>query len=92
MGVKTWKWDLEHPYINKSLNHVWDSDYVRNQKIGIIAQELEDLYPELVERNTEGFKEINVLGLASLLIQGLKSLDLDIDYLYKHLKLNRGEI
>jgi len=32
------------------------------------------------------------LGLASLLIQGLKSLDLDIDYLYKHLKLNRGEI
>ena len=92
LGVKTWKWDLEHPYINKSLNHVWDSDYVRNQKIGIIAQELEDLYPELVERNTEGFKEINVLGLASLLIQGLKSLDLDIDYLYKHLKLNRGEI
>ena len=92
MGVKTWKWDLEHPYINKSLNHVCDSDYVRNQKIGIIAQELEKLYPELVQLDPSGFREVDLLGLSSVLIQALKSLDLDIDVLYKYLELDRGEI
>ena len=73
-------------------NDKLQSKQIKNYKIGIIAQELEKLYPELVQLDPSGFREVDLLGLSSVLIQALKGLDLDIDVLYKYLELDRGEI
>ena len=50
-------------------------DTLRNkdQQIGLIAQEMEMVYPPLVNEDEEGIKSINYLGLTPVLIEGVKS-------------------
>ena len=60
--------------------------------IGIIAQELKQIYPELVYRRTDGYLSISYQKLNAILIQGVKEqqemineIDSDINYLKEKL-------
>jgi len=46
----------------------------QERELGLIAQELEKVYPELVEE-VEGYKAVNYIGLIPVLIEGLKAQD-----------------
>ena len=43
--------------------------------MGVIAQELEQVFPELVQTGEDGIKRVNYLGLIAPLIEAVKELD-----------------
>jgi hypothetical protein len=43
--------------------------------IGVIAQEVETVFPELVSRDSEGQRMVNYAGLVAVLIEAVKELD-----------------
>ena len=62
------------------------TDYATKEHIGVIAQEVEKIYPELVHKDDDGYRQVNVLALSALLLSAIKYLDKDIDMIYKYLK------
>jgi hypothetical protein len=51
--------------------YVMKADKDKKQKYGFIAQEIEELYPNLVSDHPDGFKGINYVGLIPLLTKKL---------------------
>ena len=45
------------------------------ESMGVIAQEVEEVFPELVERHPDGHKMVNYAGLIGPLIEAIKELD-----------------
>jgi hypothetical protein len=43
--------------------------------LGVIAQEVEEVFPELVTTAPNGYKQVNYLGLIAPLIEAIKELD-----------------
>lgn len=60
-----------------SLNYNYDS----NKHIGVIAQELEKEYPELVNTDGDGFKSVEYSTLTPILIEAVKELKAEKDAL-----------
>jgi len=57
------------------------NDNKHNKHFGLIAQELETVYPELVSNNSIGFKTVNYIELIPILISQIKTMQKDIDTL-----------
>ena len=53
--------------------------------IGVIAQEVEAVFPELVVTGDDGIKRVNYLGLFAPLIEAVKELDDRVRTLEAHL-------
>jgi hypothetical protein len=51
------------------------------QDLGVIAQEVEQVFPELVHTDPGGYKRVNYLGLIAPLIEAVKELDARIEKL-----------
>jgi hypothetical protein len=43
--------------------------------LGVIAQEVEQVFPELVKTDDRGYKQVNYIGLIAPLIEAVKELD-----------------
>jgi hypothetical protein len=43
--------------------------------MGVIAQEVEQVFPELVQRDERGLRSVNYPGLVAVLIEAVKELD-----------------
>lgn len=43
--------------------------------LGVIAQEVEEVFPELVRTDEDGYKRVNYIGLIAPLIEAVKELD-----------------
>jgi hypothetical protein len=71
----TWRWRDDAPEEAK-----------RSAEIGVIAQEVEAVFPELVETTPEGLKRVNYLGLIGPLIEAVKELDDRVRALEEHQK------
>ncbi len=52
-----------------------DMDWPTQKQMGVIAQEVEQVYPYLVSTDEEGYKAVNYLALSALLIESVKELD-----------------
>lgn len=61
-------------------------------QIGLIAQELEKVYPELVNTDAEGFKSIDYSKLVAVLIEAIKEQQVDIKSLQVALQLKSNEM
>ena len=57
------------------------NDNKHKNHFGLIAQELETVYPELVSNNSIGFKTVNYIELIPILISQIKNMQKDIDTL-----------
>ncbi|WP_420148264.1 tail fiber domain-containing protein [Spirosoma sp.] len=57
--------------------HWKDSTRSQNLQTGLIAQEVEAHFPELVETNEKGYKSVNYLGLIPHLLEAVKELRSD---------------
>jgi hypothetical protein len=74
---------IENPVeITKQLNGV-RFDWVDNNKpsLGLIAQEVEKVLPELVETNNEGIKSVSYSNMIGLLIEAIKEQQVRIEEL-----------
>jgi hypothetical protein len=69
---------LENEY-GSSLNQL--SNLIKKHDIGIIAQEVEEVLPEVVTTRTDGYKAVRYEKLVALLIEGIKELKKEIDIL-----------
>jgi hypothetical protein len=54
-----------------------------SRSIGVIAQELENVLPELVLTDDEGIKSVNYAQITGLLIEAVKELSAKVDELKK---------
>ncbi len=62
----------------KSYNWIDEATSKQNQ-IGLIAQEVEKIFPELVQTNETGYKSVNYIGLVPVLLEGIKDLQKQLD-------------
>jgi hypothetical protein len=61
---------------------------LRGRELGVIAQEVEAVFPELVRTDERGFKSVNYLRLIAPLIEAVKELDERLDRVER--SLDRG--
>ena len=62
-------------------NYNYKADEDKKKQIGVIAQELEKVFPELVDTDDRGYKIVNYQGLIPVLIQAIKEQQLEISRL-----------
>ena len=75
--------------ILKNLNPVsftFKDDDQNKKHYGFIAQELENLYPELVSNNELGFKTVNYIEMIPILLSQMKNMQQEIDKLKDEIK------
>ncbi|MGB4415477.1 MAG: tail fiber domain-containing protein, partial [Paludibacter sp.] len=65
----------ETPYYDEK------SQLFQKKHFGLIAQELQKIYPKLVYEDTDGFLSVDYIGIIPLLIQSVKELKSEIDNL-----------
>ena len=58
-----------------------ENDY-KKTNIGVIAQEIEKILPELVDKTDNGYKNVNYLGIIGVLIEAIKELNNKIENKY----------
>ena len=75
-----WRWE-EYP----------DRRFGREQSFGLIAQEVEDVMPELVAEDEKGFKAVNYSKLPVLTLQAIKELKAENDALKKEINQMRQQ-
>ena len=66
-------------------NYNYKADKNKQKQIGVIAQELEKVFPELVKVDERGFKMVNYQGLIPVLMQAIKEQQLEIGRLSEKL-------
>jgi len=60
------------------------------EQVGLLAQEMEKVYPELVSTDEQGFKAVNYAQLAPVLIEAIKGLAADNDALRQQQQQDRA--
>jgi trimeric autotransporter adhesin len=71
---------------NLSQLHGYTYDWINEQKdneqqIGLLAQEVQKIYPQLVKQNSSGELSVNYSGLVPVLLEGIKEQQKQIDEL-----------
>ena len=67
---------------DENLKACWyeeDSPIIKNKHYGLIAQELKEIYPDLVVESQDGFLAINYLEIIPLLIRSVQELKCELD-------------
>jgi len=57
------------------VSFVMKGDTKKMRELGLIAQDVEDVYPELVHETPDGTKTLNYIGLIGPLVEAVKDLD-----------------
>ncbi|TAN17071.1 MAG: hypothetical protein EPN37_07500 [Chitinophagaceae bacterium] len=60
-----------------------DKDFPKTKQIGMIAQEVEKYFPELVSTDKEGYKSLNYPQFTAVLLEAVKEQQAEIDSLKK---------
>ncbi len=61
-----------------------DSDRDKDLQIGLLAQEVQALYPQLVKQNAQGELSVNYMGMIPLLLESIKELKHEIELIKKN--------
>jgi hypothetical protein len=70
---------LENTIKMRGTSYYWkDEKKSQQRQIGVIAQEVEKIYPEFVHTNKEGYKAVNYAQMTALLIEAVKELNAKI--------------
>jgi hypothetical protein len=63
--------------------------YAKGPKIGVIAQELQKVFPEMVTKGSDGYLKVDYTQLTAVLIQAIKEQQLQINEM--NIRLNRQQ-
>ena len=63
-----------------------EKNFTNSKQIGLIAQELEKIFPEMVSTDKEGYKNVNYTQLIPVMIASIKTLQKEIDDLKQKIK------
>ena len=68
----------------RGTSYYWkDKNRGSDKQIGVIAQEVEEVYPEFVHTNADGYKAVNYAQMVAVLIEAVKELDAKVASLEK---------
>lgn len=96
-GVQDIPAPLERVLSLRGVQFEWDietfpeMDFEDGKQIGFIAQEVEQIFPELVTTDTTGYKMIDYAKLTVVLVEALKEQQLEIETLEQQIALIQGE-
>ncbi|MEQ9009678.1 MAG: tail fiber domain-containing protein, partial [Ekhidna sp.] len=66
----------------RGVSYQWKDETITIQnQIGVIAQEVEEVYPEFVHTNDEGMKAVNYAQMTAVLIEAIKELNAKVEKL-----------
>ncbi|WP_420577177.1 tail fiber domain-containing protein [Ekhidna sp.] len=66
----------------RGVSYQWKDENITIQnQIGVIAQEVEEIYPEFVHTNDEGMKAVNYAQMTAVLIEAIKELNAKVESL-----------
>jgi hypothetical protein len=74
----TWRWRPTAPRWAK-----------RHPEVGVIAQDVEKVFPELVTTGRSGYKHVNYGGLIAPLIEAVKELDARLSEVERQLEASK---
>jgi hypothetical protein len=77
IGVYTYSWDTLH---------FPERGFTDDLQLGVIAQELEQFFPELVQTDQDGYKAVDYAKLSAILLQGINEQQLEITTLQQRLE------
>ncbi|MBO6794674.1 MAG: tail fiber domain-containing protein [Balneolaceae bacterium] len=81
-NVSTLSNALDNTLALRGVSYTWkDSNKTQATQIGVIAQEVEEIYPELVRTDDEGMKSVNYTQMVAVLIEAVKELNAKIEVL-----------
>ena len=63
---------LENVNALNGYTYNYKADADKEKQLGVIAQEIEAIYPELITTNEQGYKMVNYTGLIPVLLQAIK--------------------
>ena len=77
----------------RGTNYYW-KDEKKDQRLqfGVIAQEIEEVFPNLVHTNEEGYKSVNYIGLVPVLIEATKEQQIIIDNQKEEIQTQKTEL
>jgi hypothetical protein len=82
IGVYTYAWDIQD---------FPEKGFSAERQLGVIAQELEPYFPELVLTDREGYKTVDYSKLSAVLLQGLNEQQKEIEMLREELSESQNE-
>ncbi|WMN06230.1 tail fiber domain-containing protein [Marivirga arenosa] len=73
---------LDNTLKMRGTSYFWkDEKKTQKRQIGVIAQEVEKIYPEFVHTNKDGYKAVNYAQMTAVLIEAVKELNAKIENL-----------
>lgn len=82
----------------RGVNYYWkqnefpEKQFTGTKQIGVIAQEVEKVYPELVFTGKDGYKSVNYSRLTPILLEAIKELNTTKDKLQKTIDTRQASI
>lgn len=64
----------------------------KNEQLGVLAQELEEVFPQLVKTDSKGFKSVNYASLTVVLLEAIKELSAKVEDLEDENQGMRAEL
>jgi len=74
-NIRTLEGALDNVRHMRGVSFAWKDENMSQNNIGLIAQEVEKIYPEVIIENGEGHKSVNYSVLVSVLLEAVKELD-----------------
>jgi hypothetical protein len=77
----------------RGVSYNWkDESRTQKNQIGVIAQEVEAIYPEFVHTDEKGIKSVNYAQMTAVLIEAVKELNMEIETLKSDNEDLRAEV
>jgi hypothetical protein len=83
-NIKTLENSLEKILLMRGVSFEWKDNH--NKSIGVIAQEIEKVVPEIVNTNSQGIKSVSYDSIIGLLIEAIKEQQKQINIIKGFLK------
>ncbi|WP_421764305.1 tail fiber domain-containing protein [Ekhidna sp.] len=81
-NIKNLEKPLENTLKMRGVSYQWkDESKSQANQIGVIAQEVEAIYPEFVHTNEQGMKAVNYAQMTAILIEAIKELNAKVEKL-----------
>ena len=84
LSISTWNPDLDRLEFDENKNKEIHAN--EGTDVGIIAQEVEEVFPDLVETRENGYKAVKYDKLVAVLIEAVKELNEKVNVLEDKLK------
>jgi hypothetical protein len=73
-------------------NTIITTDTIKQSEYGVIAQDVQKVFPELVKADSSGMLSVNYIGLIPVLIEALKQQQVQIDSLKRSVSVKSGSL